>query len=1147
MADQETRPKRQQYVGNSQKMLSEIRESLKHLKRKPENSQLPQRQAIETRTKGAITENVSTVPTSSAPAQQLSNATRSFPLNNNRRSSVQSYAQQLAEIRSSLEPYATCESGYSSCSECSTPSAETMNRQFHSFLQQLVAIGFDEERAAQALRATSSHSVEAAIDVLRTQTVVETCNPPLPQWKEASVKAAPVLRKKSPPPYNTAVQHHKRTWKGSQDSLNSPKRPASPMAYDGSNPSYVHQPLTRTNSPGGVGSQYSELPNAEWWVANGLVVPQPWQVATAQGGIAQNRTLPPKMEVSSRSNNSGAKMQGGWWQNGAPPTAPRQVIVQQGTSMPVPSEAPPQVMLSQPPPPQFQVTASVINLNSTGRGSGDVGSPVGTGHRVNHSSPNASRVQARPMSFHVHVQTNVDSSSPTIRQSPVVRSSPVTGMSQNNQTWISQNSEQINPSIRNSPVPPPLPRPYYPQVSCPPPVSSPSSVQIPLFVQSYDHKMPPAYVPVPQRPTSNSDMNFAFQQSQLQCPSYSSCCSSQTARTNSRSSSPPQEWRYSSNTETSSNSSISDEMPQSSQYEDSAPPSPSSDCSFGMPDAVATCVMNPTGTVIYRFDSPRPGRRHPKQKPEPERMDVDDDSQSQSSETDSQTSTPMQKAKARVKNCSPQAFKFFMEQHVENVVKSAEQRMQRKHQLEVEMSKVGLSQEAQSEMRRMLTQKESNYMRLRRQRMDISMFDKIKTIGTGAFGEVLLVRKTDTNTLYAMKILRKSEVLRRNQVAHVKAERDILAEADNEWVVKLYYSFQDEENLYFVMDYIPGGDLMNLLCKFGIFQEDLARFYIAELVVAIESVHRMGFVHRDIKPDNVLIDKDGHIKLTDFGLCTGFRWTHDSKYYHGDHERQNSMEPDYEQWERMIEQYDSWQLHVVKSLSDMKPLERRHFKKHMRCQAHSLVGTPNYIAPEVLLRSGGHMELCDWWSVGVILYEMLVGQPPFMAPTPAETQYKVIQWEKTLSIPKQAQLSPEAKDLILRLCTGPEMRLGANGADEIKAHPFFATIDWDRGVRNMPAPYRPQIKYATDTSNFDPVDEDRMRSSDGDEGESSPPTPVETSEVKQKPRHPEHAFFEFTFRRFFDESGNMEYRAVDQGPVFDVNADDDGGKEPVYV
>ncbi len=233
----------------------------------------------------------------------------------------------------------------------------------------------------------------------------------------------------------------------------------------------------------------------------------------------------------------------------------------------------------------------------------------------------------------------------------------------------------------------------------------------------------------------------------------------------------------------------------------------------------------------------------------------------------------------KVKNYSPQAFKFYIEQHMENVLKSYQQRIHRRMQLEAEMNKVGLSEEAQGQMRRMLNQKESNYIRLKRAKMDKSMYEKIKTLGIGAFGEVALVRKKDTGALNAMKTLRKQDVLQRNQAAHVKAERDILAEADNDWVVKLYYSFQDKSNLYFVMDYIPGGDMMSLLIKKGIFEESLAQFYIAELVLAIESVHTMGFIHRDIKPDNILIDKDGHIKLTDFGLCTGFRWTHDSKYY----------------------------------------------------------------------------------------------------------------------------------------------------------------------------------------------------------------------------------------------------------------------------
>lgn len=484
---------------------------------------------------------------------------------------------------------------------------------------------------------------------------------------------------------------------------------------------------------------------------------------------------------------------------------------------------------------------------------------------------------------------------------------------------------------------------------------------------------------------------------------------------------------------------------------------------------------------------------------------------------------------SKVRNYSPEAYKFFMEQHVENILKSHEQRQHRRQQLEAEMAKVGLSEEAQRQIRNMLYQKESNYIRRSRAKMDKSMFSHLKRIGIGAFGEVALVRKQDTSQLYAMKTLSKEDVLKRNQVAHVKAERDILAEADNEWVVKLYYSFQDERNLYFVMDYIPGGDLMSLLIRFSIFEEPLARFYIAELVLALESVHKLGFIHRDIKPDNVLIDRDGHIKLTDFGLCTGFRWTHNSKYYqkNGEHARQDSMESD-KNW--------SEDCHCSKS---NKPLERRRRKEHQRCLAQSLVGTPNYIAPEVLARHG-YGQSCDWWSVGVILYEMLVGQPPFMAATPSETQYKVLHWETTLQIPKMAKLSPESTDLILRLCCGAEQRLGRNSADEIKAHPFFASIDFEGGLRNKPAPYIPSIRYPADTSNFDPVD---------DVAPDKPPPAA----PEPNGRHPDHGFFEFTFRRFFDDGGQAYPVRAGTGAALGVTGSQsnedglDGQGSPVYV
>lgn len=447
----------------------------------------------------------------------------------------------------------------------------------------------------------------------------------------------------------------------------------------------------------------------------------------------------------------------------------------------------------------------------------------------------------------------------------------------------------------------------------------------------------------------------------------------------------------------------------------------------------------------------------------------------------------------------PEAFKFFMEQHVENIIKSYHQRMQRRMKLEQEMSKRGLDEATSEQMRKILYQKESNFLRIKRAKMHKDMFKTVKPLGIGAFGVVSLVRKVDTNKLYAMKTLRKADVLRRNQVAHVKAERDILAEADNEWVVKLFFSFQDSENLYFVMEYIPGGDMMSLLIKLGTFPEHLTLFYVAELVCAIESVHKMGFIHRDIKPDNILIGSDGHMKLTDFGLCTGFRWTHDSKRYlpKGHHQRHHSMEPG--QWE---------------DEDPVKPLEIRRLKEHDRSIAHSLVGTPNYIAPEILQRVG-YKQLCDWWSVGVIMYEMIVGQPPFMAPTPSETQHKIMNWSQYLHIPRRAVMSRAAVDLILRFCCDPSDRIGKGGIDEIKSHPFFSAIDWSVGIRNYEPPYIPKIMYDADTSNFDPIPQSQLQRLQS----------KKQHDVSSLPKgQPEHAFYEWTFIRFYPDRGMGQKR-----------------------
>ncbi|XP_018654271.1 serine/threonine kinase [Schistosoma mansoni] len=350
----------------------------------------------------------------------------------------------------------------------------------------------------------------------------------------------------------------------------------------------------------------------------------------------------------------------------------------------------------------------------------------------------------------------------------------------------------------------------------------------------------------------------------------------------------------------------------------------------------------------------------------------------------------------------------------------------------------------------------------------------------GAFGKVWLVRKKDNNQLYAMKLLNKRDVVERRQLAHVQAERDILAEADNEWVVKLFFSFQDSRALYLVMEYIPGGDMMSLLIKKGIFEEPLARFYIAELTLALQSVHAMGFVHRDIKPDNILINREGHIKLTDFGLCTGFRWTHSSKYWDLDFNIPCTSP----------------------SLHHDKTLERRRNSFANRRCAQSLVGTPNYIAPEILRRQD-YGQACDWWSVGVILYEMLVGQPPFLAQTAADTQIRVVQWYNYLKLPGEPRLKKDASNLIRQLLRDPSDRL--SDPVKIKSHPFFESVAWDKLVQETP-PYVPTIRDELDTSNFDPVDDERTLYSSGNNHSLD----YSSTNNTQLP------FPNFTFKRFFD-------------------------------
>jgi len=327
-------------------------------------------------------------------------------------------------------------------------------------------------------------------------------------------------------------------------------------------------------------------------------------------------------------------------------------------------------------------------------------------------------------------------------------------------------------------------------------------------------------------------------------------------------------------------------------------------------------------------------------------------------------------------------------------------------------------------------------------KVTIEDFKTIKIIGRGAFGEVRVVRKKDDREVFALKTMRKKDMIDKNQVAHIRAERNLLSAAESPWLVKLLYSFQDDIYLYLVMEYCAGGDLMTILMREDILTEDQTRFYISELAEAIHGVHKLKFVHRDLKPDNVLISNKGHIKLSDFGLAKSF-----------------SSE------DNVISQYQK----DSKNFKDGQGGEfKKPQKKYKRNRAlmFSTVGTPDYIAPEVFSQKG-YGEGVDWWSLGVILYECLVGYPPFYAEEPLQTCRKIVNYKRTLKIPPEAGLSKAAKDLIYKLICTHKTRIGYSG---ITKHPFFAKCPWGK-LETMRPPFIPDLKDGVDTSNFDDFDE----------------------------------------------------------------------------
>ncbi|PIN21548.1 NDR serine/threonine kinase [Handroanthus impetiginosus] len=442
------------------------------------------------------------------------------------------------------------------------------------------------------------------------------------------------------------------------------------------------------------------------------------------------------------------------------------------------------------------------------------------------------------------------------------------------------------------------------------------------------------------------------------------------------------------------------------------------------------------------------------------------------------------------------AAKQFIENHYKNQMKSIQERKERRWILERKLASSDVPKEEQINLIKDLERKETEYMRLRRNKICVDDFELLTIIGRGAFGEVRLCREKKSGNIYAMKKLKKSEMLSRGQVEHVRAERNLLAEVASHFIVKLYYSFQDAEYLYLIMEYLPGGDMMTLLMREDTLSESVAKFYIAQSVLAIESIHKHNYIHRDIKPDNLLLDKNGHMKLSDFGLskpldCRTLSTVNENEAM-GDENIREPMDID----DRFPD--------ATNGSNWRSPREQlQHWQMNRRKLAFSTVGTPDYIAPEVLLKKGYGME-CDWWSLGAIMYEMLVGYPPFYSDDPMTTCRKIVHWRNHLKFPEDAKLSPEAKDLICRLLCDVEHRLGTGGAGQIKAHPWFKDIEWDK-LYEMEAAFKPEVNGELDTQNFMKFDE------------LDPPTPARSGSGPSRKIHltpKDLSFVGYTYKNF---------------------------------
>ncbi|SPQ22388.1 c2586aac-5ab0-48af-958b-d64565c2e972 [Thermothielavioides terrestris] len=299
--------------------------------------------------------------------------------------------------------------------------------------------------------------------------------------------------------------------------------------------------------------------------------------------------------------------------------------------------------------------------------------------------------------------------------------------------------------------------------------------------------------------------------------------------------------------------------------------------------------------------------------------------------------------------------------------------------------------------------------RVTRGRYSLADFEILRTLGTGSFGRVHLVQSRHNSRFYAIKVLKKAQVVKMKQVEHTNDERRMLGEVKHPFLITLWGTFQDAKNLYMVMDFVEGGELFSLLRRSGRFPNPVAKFYAAEVTLALEYLHARNIIYRDLKPENLLLDRHGHLKITDFG-----------------------------------------------------------FAKRVPDKTWTLCGTPDYLAPEVVSNKGYNKSV-DWWSLGILIYEMLCGYTPFYDSGSAMKIYENILRGK---VKYPAYVNPDAQDLLERLITADlTKRLGNlyGGSQDVKNHPWFAEVTWDRLARkDIDAPYSPPVRAgAGDASQFD--------------------------------------------------------------------------------